>query len=45
MKARKLETVECSSRYGEGKKKKGKQKALVNKYNKHPPCIAAVTKC
>lgn len=27
------------------KKRKGKQKTLVNKHKKHPPCITAVTKC
>lgn len=26
------------------KKKQGKQKALDNKYNKHPSCITALTK-
>lgn len=44
MKARKLGKLECSSRSGRGKKKQGKQKALVNKYNKHPSCITALTK-
>lgn len=48
MKERKLARLKCSSRPRERAKKeekKGKQKALVSKYNKQPPCITAVTKC
>lgn len=47
MQERKLGRLECLSRPERGKKKKpkqGKQKALVNKYNKHPPYITALTK-